>query len=164
MSELQAIDPVFEAEDGLAEIDRVQALLGGKKTLRRTITSALDAHEVISEGFPAAVLVFLSSNLELLRDPAQLQKAIGVSLRTLQRHKDAPARVLSQEQSGRAWKFAEIISKAISIMGSRAAAEQWLVTPAVGLDQHCPIDLLSTPAGVELVEELLERMEYGVYA
>jgi uncharacterized protein (DUF2384 family) len=26
-----------------------------------------------------------------------------------------------------------------------------------------PIDLLSTPAGVELVETLLERIEYGVY-
>ncbi|HEV3423731.1 MAG TPA: antitoxin Xre/MbcA/ParS toxin-binding domain-containing protein [Paraburkholderia sp.] len=33
-----------------------------------------------------------------------------------------------------------------------------------GLEQRCPIDLLSTPAGVELVEDLLERMEYGVYA
>ena len=33
--------------------------------------------------------------------------------------------------------------------------------PAVGLDQRRPIDLLTTPAGVELVEEHLGRLEYG---
>jgi putative toxin-antitoxin system antitoxin component (TIGR02293 family) len=48
-------------------------------------------------------------------------------------------------------------------MGSQEAAEQWLERPAIGLDQRRPIDLLSTPAGVELVETFLERLEYGVY-
>jgi len=32
------------------------------------------------------------------------------------------------------------------------------------LDQRCPIDLLTTPAGTEIVEEFLERLEHGVYA
>jgi uncharacterized protein (DUF2384 family) len=32
------------------------------------------------------------------------------------------------------------------------------------LNQRRPIDLLATTAGVELVEEFLERLEYGVYA
>ncbi|TIY10108.1 MAG: DUF2384 domain-containing protein, partial [Mesorhizobium sp.] len=40
----------------------------------------------------------------------------------------------------------------------------WLERPAIGLDQRRPIDLLATPAGVELVEDYLERLEYGVYA
>lgn len=43
-------------------------------------------------------------------------------------------------------------------------AEQWLERPAIGLDQRRPIDLLGTPAGVELVEDYLERLEYGVCA
>ena len=48
-------------------------------------------------------------------------------------------------------------------MGSQQAAEQWLERPAVGLDQRRPIDLSSTPAGLALVEDFLERVEYGVY-
>jgi putative toxin-antitoxin system antitoxin component (TIGR02293 family) len=36
--------------------------------------------------------------------------------------------------------------------------------PAIGLDQRRPIDLLTTPAGAELVETFLERLEYGVYS
>jgi putative toxin-antitoxin system antitoxin component (TIGR02293 family) len=151
-------------QDADSELERVQALLGGKNVLGRHIRSMLDAHDVISIGFPAAVLTYISSQMELLQDPDRLQKALGISLRTLQRHKDEPNKALSQEQSGRAWKFAEIVSKATSILGSLEAAQEWLMKPAVGLEQRCPIDLLSTPAGIELVEDLLERMEYGVYA
>jgi uncharacterized protein (DUF2384 family) len=33
----------------------------------------------------------------------------------------------------------------------------------MALEQRKPIDLLSTPAGVETVEELLTRLEFGVY-
>ena len=38
-----------------------------------------------------------------------------------------------------------------------------LSTPAVALDQRRPIELLSTAVGAELVEQLLTRIEYGVY-
>ena len=93
-----------------------------------------------------------------------LEKAVGMSLRTFQRRKDAPAKPLSQEQSGRTWKFAEILAKATDVFGSQGEAEQWLERPAIGLDQRRPIDLLATPAGIELVEQYLERLAYGVYA
>ena len=56
-----------------------------------------------------------------------------------------------------------MLAKATAVLGSREAAEQRLECPAVGLDQRRPIDLLSTPAGMTLVEEFLERLEYGVY-
>jgi putative toxin-antitoxin system antitoxin component (TIGR02293 family) len=86
-----------------------------------------------------------------------------MSLRTFQRYKDMPDKVMSHEQSGRTWKFAEILAKATTVFGSQERAEQWLERPATGLNRRRPIDLLSTPAGVELVEDFLERLEYGVY-
>lgn len=43
-------------------------------------------------------------------------------------------------------------------------AEQWLECPAIGLDQRRPIELSGTPARIELVEDHLQRLEYGVYA
>jgi putative toxin-antitoxin system antitoxin component (TIGR02293 family) len=86
-----------------------------------------------------------------------------MSLRTYQRHRDAPAKPLNKEQSGRTWKFAEILALATAVFGSQEEAEQWLERPATGLNQRRPIDLLETPAGVELVESFLRRIEYGVY-
>jgi len=140
-------------------------LLGGRRTLGRDLQSQLDAHEILLRGLPTTAFDALVDNLVVIdtRRSASFYKAIGMSLRTHQRHKDARAKPLSREQSGRAWKFAEILAKATSVFGSQAEAEQWLDSPAIGLDQHRPIDLLTTPAGLELVEEYLSRLEYGVY-
>lgn len=146
-----------------AEVQRVAKLLGGDRVLRHALKSPLDAHELLLEGLPGKALQYFLDNLVSLNRTASLEKAMGISLRTFQRHKAAPTKLLSQEQSGRTWKFAEILARATVVLGSQQEAEQWLERPAIGLDQRRPIDLLATPAGVELVEDYLQRLEYGVY-
>jgi putative toxin-antitoxin system antitoxin component (TIGR02293 family) len=144
-------------------INLVVDILGGPKVLKWELEGLLDAHELLLRGLPGAALTYLVDSLVLLHDPVSLEKAVGVSLRTFQRRKADPAKLLSPEQSGRAWKFAEILAKATVVLGSRTEAEQWLERPAIGLNQRRPIDLLATTAGVEIVENHLERIEYGVY-
>ena len=141
----------------------VADLLGGPKVLKWQLNGPLDAHELLLRGIPGAALSHLVDSLALLHDPVSLEKAVGISLRTFQRRKARPAELLSQEQSSRTWKFAEIVARAAAVFGSRSEAEQWLERPAIGLDQNRPIDLLATTAGVEIVENYLERIEYGVY-
>ena len=92
-----------------------------------------------------------------------LASAIGISLRTYQRHRDTPKEALTAEQGSRTWKFAEILAQTTQLLGSQAEAERWLMQPAIGLNQHRPIDLLATAAGTEAVETLLGRLRYGVY-
>jgi len=147
-----------------AEVERIAELLGGVRVLRHRLRNALDVHEALASGLPGEALTHLIDNLVSLRDPASIEKAIGISRRTFQRRKVAPRKPLSQEQSGRTWKFAEILAKATAVFGSQEEAEQWLERPAIGLDQRVPIDLLATPAGVRIVEDFLERLEHGVYA
>lgn len=153
------------ADEREGVVGRAADLLGGLEIFERRLATTLDAHEVILSGFPGKALVRLSENVAIIRRPDIFEKALGLSLRTFQRHKKAAAaKKLSQEQSGRAWKFAEILEKATEIFGSQAEAEQFLERPAIGLNQKRPIDLLATPAGVGLVETHLERIKYGVYA
>ena len=147
-----------------AEVQRVAELLGGVRVLRHRLRNALDVHEALASGLPGEALTHLIDNLVSLHDPASIEKAIGISRRTFQRRKVAPRKPLSQEQSGRTWKFAEILAKATAVLGSQEEAEQWLERPAIGIDQRLPIDLLATPAGVRIVEDYLERLEHGVYA
>jgi putative toxin-antitoxin system antitoxin component (TIGR02293 family) len=144
------------------ELERVADLLGGTRVFQRKLKGPLDAHEVLLEGLPGKALSTLVDNLKIQK-AAVFEKAIGMSLRTFQRRKGAPSKPLSQEQSGRIWKFAEILAKATAVLGSQEEAEKWLDRPALGLNQRRPIDLLATPAGVELIEDFLERLEYGVY-
>ena len=131
--------------------------------MHRQPRSRLDAHEMILRGLPGAALTHLVERSAVLREPGSMEKAIGISVRTFQRHRDAPTKPLSQEQSGRVWKFAEILAKAVAVFGSRDEAERWLARPAMGLDRLRPIDLLATPEGTKLVEDHLVRLEYGVY-
>jgi putative toxin-antitoxin system antitoxin component (TIGR02293 family) len=156
---LAEIDSLEHVENNL---QKIADLLGGRRNLGSRIESELDAHELLLRGLPGAALDSLVQNLVVI-DFDEASKAIGMSLRTYQRHKDAPSKPLSLEQSGRTWKFAEILAKATRLFGSQEEAEQWLERPAIGLDQQRPVDLLTTPAGVKLVEDYLGRLEYDVY-
>ncbi len=156
--------PIAETQPLLnTKLEQIVALLGGSRVLPHPLSGPLDAHEMLLQGLPGQALTHLVDSLVVLRRTASLEKAVGISLRTFQRRRDAPAKPLSQEQSGRAWKFAEILARATALLGSQEEAEGWLERPAIGLDQRRPIDLLATPAGVQLVENFLQRLEYGVY-
>ena len=146
------------------DVGRTAALLGGRKVLRRILRSRLDAHDLLAAGLPTRALDHLVHEVTILRLHGSLEKAVGISPRTYQRRKEHLDKPLSLEQSGRTWKFAELLARAIGVFGSQAEAEQWFERPAMGLDQRRPIDLLSTPAGLETVEDHLTRLEYGVYA
>lgn len=143
-------------------LSEVVGLLGGQRMLRTRISSKLDVHEAIVKGLPGGALVHMVSHVRTLK-PADVTRAVGVSLRTVQRRTKSPRSRLNQEQSGRTWKFAEILAKASAVFGDQTKAEKWLAKPAMALDERRPVDLLSSPAGIEMVEQLLGRMEYGVY-
>ena len=155
---------VVEPQSEDREIRRTVAILGGKKILSRTVSSRLEAHDLLQKGLPGHVLGYMVKGLEILKVPHHgVEKAVGMSVRTYQRHKENPKKRLSPEHSGRTWKFAEILGRATEIFGSQREAEEWLDRPAMALEQRKPIDLLSSPAGLVSVEELLTRLEYGVY-
>ena len=122
----------------------------------------IELHELIATGLPSEMLTALASKVHLI-PPTDFLNALGVSVRTLQRRSHTPRARLSKDQSGRMWKFAEVLAKATEVFGSQSDAEKWMNEPAVALDQRRPIDLLGSPVGVELVEDLLGRIEYGVY-
>ncbi|WP_116134074.1 antitoxin Xre/MbcA/ParS toxin-binding domain-containing protein [Tropicimonas sp. IMCC34043] len=155
--------------DGTAQVEsdvsRAYDLLGGEQTIRPPIRNALDAHDLLVKGLPSASLLHLVNAVAFLERDDALMKAIGISVRTLQRRKtDKKATLLTGEQSNRTWRFAEILGHAIEVMGSKAEAEAWMNRPAIGLENRKPVDLLATSAGAEAVDEYLTRIEYGVYA
>lgn len=149
-----------------AELDRTAELLGGRRTLHTDIRTTLDTHDLLHAGLPVRALYHLVDGLHILtHTTSAMELAVGVSLRTYyRRKKDQSGKLLSREQSGRIWKFAEILARATELFGSQEAAERWFEEPAMGLDQRRPIELLSTPVGVDALETYLSRIEYGVYA
>lgn len=142
--------------------EQVVEFMGGRHLIKGAINSDLDVHDVIQKGLPGGVVSFMVKNVKTLA-PEDVRRAVGVSVRTVQRRAGSPKKPLSQVQSGRAWKFAEIITKAENVLGSREEAERWMIAPALALDQRRPIDLLASPPGMKMVEDLLTRIQYSVY-
>lgn len=138
-------------------------LLGGEATLGHAMNDPMDAHDLLLRGLPGKALDHLLSHLAILGKSRSLESAVGMSVRTFQRRQDDLSKPLNADQSGRTWRFAEILAKATLILGSQEEAERWLERPAIGLGQRRPIDLLATPVGAAMVEDLLGRIEHGVY-
>lgn len=147
------------------DIARTLALLGGQDTIQTPVRNSMEAHDLLSVGLPSSALLHLAGEVSFLNSGGALDKAIGISVRTLQRRRnDAGHSILSVEQSNRTWKFAEILGRASEIFGTQAEAEDWMNRPAIGLEQRKPIDLLATAVGAQAVEDYLTRIDYGVYA
>ncbi|MHA3842336.1 type II RES/Xre toxin-antitoxin system antitoxin [Sphingomonas aestuarii] len=145
-------------------MEKIVSLLGGASILEDPFATPLEAHASIEKGFPSKSLVAFVRTFPMMGREDTIDKVMGVSLRTFQRHKKAGAKIrLSREQSGKLYRAAEILAKAVDIFGSQKAAERFLEEPAMALDRQRPIDLLSTPAGAELVEQHLTRIDFGVY-
>lgn len=56
-----------------------------------------------------------------------------------------------------------ILAQAANVFGSKEGAAEWLMQPAMALNQNRPIELLGTAEGREQVDRLLTRLQYGVY-
>jgi putative toxin-antitoxin system antitoxin component (TIGR02293 family) len=152
-------------EQDSAEATHIRAtaeLLGGRKVFGTIPTSELEAHRSLDKGLSRHAVRHLATRLKLLEKDALFQ-ALGMSVRTTQRHSAAPEKPLTPDQSGRAWELASVLERACVALGTLEEAERWIDTPAMALNQMKPLDLLSTPPGRKAVDDLITRMIYGVY-
>lgn len=57
-----------------------------------------------------------------------------------------------------------IALQAAEVLGGREQAERWLHTPNRALSGQMPLELLDTDLGSRQVEEILGRIEHGVFS
>jgi putative toxin-antitoxin system antitoxin component (TIGR02293 family) len=141
----------------------VSKKLGGRSVLRRTVSSDLDLADTVRAGLPSAALDHILEELDgYLESNAQVYELVG-STRTLQRKRSTKAR-LSPGESDRLVRFARMIVRAEEAIGDEAKALRWLITPNRALEGQRPLELLDSDAGTVAVEQVLGRIEHGVYS
>src|SRR5262249_13798178 len=116
--------------------------------------------ERISKGLPF-------SELEHLRDEIgepleSLAHQLSISRSTLQRRK--AERRLSPQESDRVMRFWKILRQAVDLFGTIDRARAWLKHPQFGLGGAVPLEFAKTELGAREVEDLLGRIDYGVYS
>ena len=113
----------------------------------------------VREGLRVEELDAIQSSLRVPMD--QLLPIVGISKATFHRRKLAGR--LDQTESDRVVRFARLIGRAIEVMESGDAGRRWLTTPQTGLGGQRPLDYAATEIGAREVEDLLGRIEFGVY-
>jgi putative toxin-antitoxin system antitoxin component (TIGR02293 family) len=136
-------------------------VLGGAKVLKREVTSDTGLRVITREGLPVATLTKLAKDLCVER--RTLAGVVGISERTLSR-RIAKGERFSAEESDRIVRLARVVAMATDTLGTSAKASSWLQSPNMVLEDHRPLDLLDTDAGVRSVETILNRIEYGLYS
>lgn len=136
----------------------------GLKDLCRQLAglTPMQRHELAMQGMPAAVAHRLLSSFKRVPQHA-LHGAIGISPKSWTL-RFASQQALDAPSTDRVLRLATCTALAIDALGSSLGAQQWLTSPAIGLDRQRPIELLHTEGGAELVKALLIRIEYGVYS
>ncbi len=136
-------------------------ILGGEKTFRHDVRNALDMANAIEHGLPLTSAWQVRSHLALSEQ--ELAALLGVSTKTLQRLGRQPDARLATIQSDRLYRLARIFQLAEQVLEDTDSARRWLKTPAPGLEQRTPLDLLRTEIGARQVENLLGCIEHGLY-
>ena len=115
---------------------------------------------VLRVGLPVQELRDLQASLDVPTE--RLFPMLGISKATLHRRK-ADGR-LGPAESDRVVRFARLMGRAVTVLESEENARRWLNAPQFGLGGAVPLDYAGTEVGAREVEDLLGRIEYGVYS
>lgn len=136
--------------------DRVRAEVFG------SVWTVAEARRAIEGGLPTSSLTsLLSDRVEPNKRRSSVLESLNITERTLERRKKAGR--LNSSESDRLFRLVNLLALAADVLGDVADAREWMSTPKLALGNETPIDYARNEAGARSVEDLLKRIEYGVY-
>jgi len=135
-------------------------VLGGRETGGRAVRTSEELKAWIREGLPFASLEAVMERFALNRD--EVSSTLDLPPRTLARRKQE--RRLRPAESDRLFRLARVAAQAVEVLGNEGKASRWLHTPNRALGGESPLALLDTDLGARQVEDVLGRIEHGVYS
>jgi putative toxin-antitoxin system antitoxin component (TIGR02293 family) len=128
-----------------------------EKETAKPSTAFIQRIRVIRNGIPPNEFRKTARRIGLAQN--ELAQKLGLSPRTLASRKTK----LNAEETEKTIRTKQIFDQAIKAFGSEEEARIWFTTPAYGLEDQKPIDLLDTDLGAAHVRSLLSAIEYGNY-
>jgi len=115
--------------------------------------------KTVRQGLPTEVFQNLAANLKM--SDRQLAAALKIPNRTLDRR--LKEGVFRPEESDRLARVAIILKRAQEVFGNAANARGWMNTQLAAFDGETPLQRADTSLGASQVEDVLGRIDYGVY-
>jgi putative toxin-antitoxin system antitoxin component (TIGR02293 family) len=131
----------------------------GERQIRRRKESGAVTIKTVRQGLSTEVFKTLAANLEM--SDRQLAGALKIPNRTLDRR--LKEGVFNPEESDRLARVAKILKRAHEVFGNAEKARGWMNTQLAAFDGETPLQRADTSLGATQVEDVLGRIDYGVY-
>ena len=130
-------------------------------SLGLTARSTTELINQVERGFPFKALLSLESMSGI--STSEFASIIGIPDRTLARRRAAGK--LTPEESERLLRISAVFEKAVGLFeGDVPAAVKWLTSPRKSFDNQSPLNYSRTELGAHEVENMIGRLEHGVYS
>jgi len=133
-------------------------LLGGSQVIGE-VHGPIEMARRVRHGLPWAAFEALVAALAISQ--AELAATLHIRARTLSRRKDAGK--LEAMESDRLFRLARVFSHALEVFETPERARDWLESDNRALSGDKPLELLDTDAGAREVDEVLGRIEHGIF-
>jgi putative toxin-antitoxin system antitoxin component (TIGR02293 family) len=146
------------------KLEEPAAIYGEKRGRQGTNKGELmgpgETVQCIRAGLPMVEFEALQELLGLGAE--ELAGHLAISRSTLMRRRKS--RRLDAQESDRLLRYARLYARAEATLGDASAAREWLKHPVRGLGYESPLQFAETEAGGREVENLLGRIEHGVFS
>jgi putative toxin-antitoxin system antitoxin component (TIGR02293 family) len=124
----------------------------------RSVRSPEALAKRVREGLPFAALSAVVQQYGISRDV--LCGILHLSRRNLLRRKEQDR--LSPDESDRLYRLARVLAHANRVFEDPEESADWIQAPNAALGKQQPLALLDTDIGVQLVDQVLGRIEHGI--
>jgi putative toxin-antitoxin system antitoxin component (TIGR02293 family) len=139
--------------------EKIADVMGGTAILGRRIRSIDDLEKTISHGLPKRALRLTAERVSTSPGDARRIMFRIVPEATFKRRTR-----LSTAESERTERLARVIAAAEYVWNDREDAREWLTKPHPEFGKRTPLESARTELGARRVEDLLDRLFYGIPA
>lgn len=119
-----------------------------------------DLVQSMKAGFPVSTFEHLQAAMAL--SAGDLATTTNIALRTLTRRKREGR--LHTDESERLYRLSALYDRSVQVLGDAETARHWFKTPKQALGGRSPLEYADTEPGAREVEDLLGRLEHGVFS
>ena len=134
--------------------------LFGTSASQFDLMSDFDILNTSRKGLPKHILMALAKKISLTLQ--EFANIMHISERTLQRYEDDT--LIKTEYTEKAIELARLYTRGEEVFGSLDKFKLWMKTPLHVFKGECPVSLLDTSIGFDMIFKELGRIEHGIFA
>ncbi len=146
--------------EAVIQYDTLKVILGGNKSVPKTISSDMDLINLSRHGIRKSSLKSLAGYLGVTME--KMSSLVHSSHRNIQR-KDEDE-LLDTLKTEKVLELAAFIKRGIDVIGTEDGFKEWVHSPILALGNRKAIDFLDTTFGMQMALKVLGRLEQGVFS